>query len=301
MLLAVLLTFAIPDLHVFGDTSDARIALRVVSDAATKLAAKEMDYESGEYNILRKAGFSDSEIREFMRPILEKASFSGQDIIKYFSLFDPNYHGEELQHLDDHSKAVDSLLNRLFPFRPLLEPLNIRLQRFKHHVAKLGHLDGMKVQAVYLLALLVWCHARNFVHEVNGLCNLRQSLMRRVHRLIDGIGQQVGHVIVFEVLAQGVNGLQVAGGFFIVVKEPLNTLRPHAWVTNNEGPHKGNIRQSGGRLYGIINNPSLAGHGIDQLKGIHAHAASIAANIVFRPGRGECVHFSHWRQRADKA
>ncbi len=111
LLLATLLIVVIPDFHVFGDTSDARIALRVVSDAATKLAAKEMDYESGEYNILRKAGFSDSEIREFMRPILEKASFSGQDIIKYFSLFDPNYHGEELKRLDDHSKAVDSLLN----------------------------------------------------------------------------------------------------------------------------------------------------------------------------------------------
>ena len=111
LLLAVLLTFAIPDLHVFGDTSDARIALRVVSDAATKLAAKEMDYESGEYNILRKAGFSDSEIREFMRPILERAGFSAQDIIKYFSLFDPNYHGEELKRLDDHSKIVDNLLN----------------------------------------------------------------------------------------------------------------------------------------------------------------------------------------------
>jgi len=111
MFLAALLIVVISDLHVFGDTSDARIALRVVSDAATKLAAKEMDYESGEYNILRKAGFSDSEIREFMRPVLERAGFSGQDIIKYFSLFDPNYNGEELKRLDDHSKAVDSLLN----------------------------------------------------------------------------------------------------------------------------------------------------------------------------------------------
>ena len=111
MLLAALLIVVIPDYHVFGDTSDARIALRVVSDAATKLAAKEMDYESGEYNILRKAGFSDSEIRGFMRPILDRAGFSAQDIIKYFSLFDPNYHGEELKRLDDHSKIVDNLLN----------------------------------------------------------------------------------------------------------------------------------------------------------------------------------------------
>lgn len=111
LLLAALLIFVTPVFHVLGDASDARIAARVVNDAATKLAAKEMDYESGEYNILRKAGFSDSEIREFMRPILERAGFSGQNIIKYFSLFDPNYHGEELKRLDDHSKAVDNLLN----------------------------------------------------------------------------------------------------------------------------------------------------------------------------------------------
>lgn len=111
LLLAVLLIFVIPDFHVFGDASDARTAVRVVSDAATKLAAREMDYESGEYNTLRKAGFSDSEIREFMRPILERAGFSAQDIIKYFSLFDPNYHGEELKRLDDHGKIVDNLLN----------------------------------------------------------------------------------------------------------------------------------------------------------------------------------------------
>lgn len=111
LLLAALLIFAIPDYHVFGDASDARISALVVSDAATKLAAKEMDYKSGVYSELRDRGFSDSEIREFMRPILEKASFSGQDIIKYFSLFDPNYHGEELKRLDDHGKIVDNLLN----------------------------------------------------------------------------------------------------------------------------------------------------------------------------------------------
>ncbi|WP_291446230.1 hypothetical protein [Desulfovibrio sp.] len=111
LLLAVLLIVVIPDLHAFGDASDARIAALVVSDAATKLAATEMDYKSGVYSELRDRGFSDSEIREFMRPILEKASFSGQDIIKYFSLFDPNYHSEELKRLDDHGKIVDNLLN----------------------------------------------------------------------------------------------------------------------------------------------------------------------------------------------
>ena len=111
LLLAVLLIFVIPDFHVFGDASDARISALVVSDAATKLAAKEMDYKRGVYSELRDRGFSDSEISEFMRPILEKAGFSGQDIIKYFCLFDPNYHGEELKRLDDHGKIVDNLLN----------------------------------------------------------------------------------------------------------------------------------------------------------------------------------------------
>lgn len=93
------------------DTGDARISALVVSDAVTRLAAKEMDYESGEYNILRKAGFSDTEIREFIRPILEKSGFSENDIVRYFNLFDPNYHGGEAKRIESHEEIVDNLLN----------------------------------------------------------------------------------------------------------------------------------------------------------------------------------------------
>lgn len=97
---------------VSGDASeDARISALVVSDAVTKLAAKEMDYESGEYNVLRKAGFSDTEIREFMRPILEKSGFSEQDIVKHFNLFDSNYHGWERERLENQKRAIENLLN----------------------------------------------------------------------------------------------------------------------------------------------------------------------------------------------
>ena len=95
-----------------GDAAeDAFISARVISDAAAKLSAKEMDYERGEYNILRKAGFADAEIREFMRPILEKAGLSEYNIIKYFNLFDPNYYGGEKRKIENQEKMVESLLN----------------------------------------------------------------------------------------------------------------------------------------------------------------------------------------------
>lgn len=90
---------------------DARISALVISDAASKLAATEVEYETGEYNILRKAGFSDTEIREFMRPILEKSGLSEQNIIKYFNLFDPNYHGGETNRIEEQKKIVENLLN----------------------------------------------------------------------------------------------------------------------------------------------------------------------------------------------
>ena len=90
---------------------DARVNALVISDAAAKLAAKEVEYSTGVYNLLRKGGFSDTEIREFMRPILEKSGFSEQDIVKYFNLFDPNYHGGEAKRIEEQGKIVDSLVN----------------------------------------------------------------------------------------------------------------------------------------------------------------------------------------------
>lgn len=110
ILLACALFFSAPALA--GDAAeDARVNALVVSDAAAKLAAKEMDYESGIYSELRNRGFSDSEIREFMRPILEKSGFSEQNIVKYFNLFDPNYHGGEGKRIEEQGKMVESLLN----------------------------------------------------------------------------------------------------------------------------------------------------------------------------------------------
>ncbi len=110
MLLICALYLSVP--AIAGDASeDARISALVVSDAVAKLAAKEMDYESGEYNILRKAGFSDTEISEFMRPILEKSGFSEQDIVEYFNFFDPNYHGGEREKIENQKRSVENLLN----------------------------------------------------------------------------------------------------------------------------------------------------------------------------------------------
>lgn len=90
---------------------DARVNALVVSDAAAKLAAKEVEYDTGVYNLLRKGGFSDTEIREFMRPILEKAGFSEENIVKYFNLFDPNYHGGEARRIEEQGRMVENLLN----------------------------------------------------------------------------------------------------------------------------------------------------------------------------------------------
>lgn len=110
--LLLICSLCLSNIAVTGDdTEDARVSALVASDAETKLAAEEMDYESGEYNVLRKAGFSDTEIREFMRPILEKSGFSEQDIVKYFNLFDPNYHGGERERLENQKRAIENLLN----------------------------------------------------------------------------------------------------------------------------------------------------------------------------------------------
>lgn len=90
---------------------DGKVREMIISDAANKLRGGEMDYETGAYNRYRKAGFSDSEIREYMRPILEQHGFSEEDVVRYFSMFDKNYHGGEGQKLNDQKRIVESLLN----------------------------------------------------------------------------------------------------------------------------------------------------------------------------------------------
>lgn len=110
ILLACALLFSAPALS-DDAAEDARVNALVISDAAAKLAANEVEYNTGVYNLLRKGGFSDTEIREFMRPILEKSGMSEQNIVKYFNLFDPNYHGGEGRRLEDQKKTVENLLN----------------------------------------------------------------------------------------------------------------------------------------------------------------------------------------------
>ncbi|MDY0258512.1 MAG: hypothetical protein RBR41_02450 [Desulfovibrio sp.] len=90
---------------------DGKVRKLIVSDAANKLSGGEMDYHSGIYSELRNRGFSDSEIREYMRPILEQHGFSEKDIVRYFNLFDVNYHGGEGRRLEDQKRIVESLIN----------------------------------------------------------------------------------------------------------------------------------------------------------------------------------------------
>lgn len=90
---------------------DAQVNSLVVTDAQNKLGGQAVDYHTGAYSMLHEGGFSDSEIREFMRPILEKAGFSEENIVKYFNLFDPNYHGGEARRIEEQGRMVENLLN----------------------------------------------------------------------------------------------------------------------------------------------------------------------------------------------
>jgi hypothetical protein len=110
ILLACALFFSAPALS-DDAAEDAQVNSLVVTDAQNKLAGQVVDYHTGAYSMLHEGGFSDSEIREFMRPILEQHGFSEQSIVKYFNLFDPNYHGGEKQRVEDQKKIVESLLN----------------------------------------------------------------------------------------------------------------------------------------------------------------------------------------------
>lgn len=90
---------------------DLRTNALVVADAVNKLNGQAVDYHTGVYSMLHEGGFSDSEIREFIRPILEKSGFSESSVVKYFNFFDPHYHGNDVKRIEEHSKIVDNLLN----------------------------------------------------------------------------------------------------------------------------------------------------------------------------------------------
>lgn len=69
-------TISLPVPALADDASeDVRVNALVVSDAAAKLASKEVEYDTGVYNLLRKGGFSDTEIREFMQPHFREGKF----------------------------------------------------------------------------------------------------------------------------------------------------------------------------------------------------------------------------------
>lgn len=90
---------------------DGKVRELVIADARNKLAGQEVDYRTGAYSMLHEGGFPDSEIREFIRPILEQSGFSEEDTVRYFNLFDANYHGGEGKRLEDQKKIVESLIN----------------------------------------------------------------------------------------------------------------------------------------------------------------------------------------------
>ncbi len=111
LLLAAILYFAAPIPSVIGGEPTERVKALVVDDARRKLAGEVVDYRTGVYSMLHEGGFSDSETREYIRPILEEHGFSEASIVKYFNLFDPHYHGGEQEKLEERRKMVETLLN----------------------------------------------------------------------------------------------------------------------------------------------------------------------------------------------
>lgn len=94
-----------------ADAVDETVKTFVIDDAKRKLAGEPMDYEHGIYNILHKRGFSDTEIREFMIPILEKAGFKEEQIRKYFKLYDPLYSGRDIDRVEEQQRSIENILN----------------------------------------------------------------------------------------------------------------------------------------------------------------------------------------------
>lgn len=111
LFLAAILYFTAPIPSVIGGEPTERVKALVVDDVRRKLAGEVVDYRTGVYSMLHEGGFSDSETREYIRPILEEYGFSEASIVKYFNLFDPHYHGGEKEKLEERRKMVETLLN----------------------------------------------------------------------------------------------------------------------------------------------------------------------------------------------
>lgn len=87
------------------------IKVEVIDDTRRKLAGEPVDYAHGVYSDLHLGGFSDSEIREYMRPILKEAGFSETQITTYFHVYDPLYTGRDMERIDEQKKAIEDILN----------------------------------------------------------------------------------------------------------------------------------------------------------------------------------------------
>lgn len=90
------------------------IKAEIIEDATQKLAGEQKDYARGvnnPYMVLHVGGYSDSEIREYMRPILKEAGFSETQITTYFHVYDPLYTGRDMERIDEQKKAIEDILN----------------------------------------------------------------------------------------------------------------------------------------------------------------------------------------------
>ena len=83
----------------------------VIDDAKRKLAGEPITQEKRAYYMLKEGAYSDAEIRNTIRPILEGAGFKEEQIRKYFKLYDPLYSGREIDRLKEQEESITHILN----------------------------------------------------------------------------------------------------------------------------------------------------------------------------------------------
>ena len=109
-LLALLFCCALSPV-VRADAVDEKVKALVIDDAKRKLAGEPITQEKRAYYMLKEGSYSDAEIRNTIRPILEEAGFKEEQIRKYFKLYDPLYSGREIDRLKEQEESITHILN----------------------------------------------------------------------------------------------------------------------------------------------------------------------------------------------
>lgn len=94
-----------------ADAVDEKVKAFVIDDAKRKLAGEPITQKKRAYYMLKEGAYSDAEIRNTIRPILEGAGFKEEQIRKYFKLYDPLYSGRDIDRLKEQEESITHILN----------------------------------------------------------------------------------------------------------------------------------------------------------------------------------------------